>query len=65
MRLYRLAAYFFLLRLVKAKRIFLPLTLSFLFTFSMKVFKSGSGLSAMVISFSSEFNNPGSIVAYT
>ena len=45
---------YFLFRFVKANRTFLPLSLSFLFTFSMKVFRSVSGLlllSLMAISF--------------
>ena len=48
-------AYYFLLRLVKPKVIFLPLTLSFLFTFSIKVLRSGrgflAGLFATVVTF--------------
>jgi len=39
---------FFLLRLVKANRIFLPLSLSFLFTFSMNVLRSGRGLAGLL-----------------
>ena len=41
-----LYACYFLLRLVKEKRIFLPLSLSFLFIFSINVFRSLSGFSA-------------------
>jgi len=44
----RLCAYYFLLRLVKAKRTFLPLSLSFLFTFSINVFRSGRGLAGLL-----------------
>lgn len=40
-------AYYFLLCLVKPKVIFLPLTLSFLFTFSIKVLRSGRGLAGL------------------
>ena len=40
-----LYAGYFLLRLVKEKRIFLPLSLSFLFIFSINVLRSVSGLS--------------------
>ena len=47
----RLYTYYFLLRLVKEKRIFLPLSLSFLFMFSINVLRSLSGLSVMVLSF--------------
>jgi len=42
---------YILFRFVKANRIFLPLGLSFLFTFSMKVFRSVRDLSLMVVSF--------------
>ena len=42
-----LYAYPFLFRLVKAKRIFLPLSLSFLFTFSINVLRSGRGLAGL------------------
>lgn len=42
-----LYAYLFLFRLVKAKRIFLPLSLSFLFTFSINVLRSGRGLAGL------------------
>ncbi len=43
----RLCAYPFLFRLVKLKRIFLPLSLSFLFTFSINVLRSGRGLAGL------------------
>jgi hypothetical protein len=55
--------YLFLLRLVKAKCIFLPESLSFLFTFSMKVFRSGRGFSATSGSFLFGLVDTGLIVA--
>jgi hypothetical protein len=55
---------YFLLRLVKAKRIFLPFRLSFLFTFSINVLRSGRGLSATFGSFLFSLVDTGSIIAY-
>ena len=40
-------SFYFLLRLVKAKWILLPLSLSFLFTFSINVLRSGRGLAGL------------------
>jgi hypothetical protein len=56
-------SYLFLLRLVKAKRIFLPDGLSFLFTFSMKVLRSGRGFSATLGSFLFSLADTGLIIA--
>jgi hypothetical protein len=55
--------YLFLLRLVKAKWIFLPESLSFLFIFSMNSFRSGRGFSATFGSFSFRFADTGLIIA--
>ena len=43
----RLYIDYFLFRLVKEKRTFLPLSLSFLFTFSINVLRSGRGLAGL------------------
>jgi len=55
---------YFRLRLTKAKRIFLPLSLSFLLTFSMKVLRSVRGLSATFGSFWFLLADTGLIIAY-
>ena len=60
----RFYAGYFLLRLTKAKRILLPLRLSFLLTFSMNVLRSGRGFSATFGSFLFSFADTGSIIAY-
>lgn len=60
----RFDAYLFLLRLVKAKRTFLPALLSFLFIFSMNSFRSGRGLSATFGSFLFSLVDTESIIAY-
>ena len=52
------------LRLVKENLIFLPLSLSFLFTVSIKVLRSLRGFSAMILSFLSRLNDTGLIIAY-
>jgi hypothetical protein len=57
------SGYLFLLRLVKAKWIFLPESLSFLFIFSMKVFWSGRGFSATCGSFLLDLSDMGLIIA--
>jgi hypothetical protein len=51
------------LRLVKAKRILLPDSLSFLFTFSMNSLRSGRGFSATLGSFSFDLSDMGLIIA--
>jgi hypothetical protein len=56
--------YYFLLRLVKAKCIFLPLSLSFLLIFSMKVLRSRRGFSATFGSFLFSLVDTGLIIAY-
>jgi hypothetical protein len=55
---------YFRLRLVKAKRILLPLSLSFLLTFSMNAFRSVRGFSATLASFLFGFLDTGLIIAY-
>jgi hypothetical protein len=55
---------YFRLRLTKAKRILLPLRLSFLLTFSMKVLRSVRGLSVTFGSFFFALADTGSIIAY-
>jgi hypothetical protein len=51
------------LRLTKAKRILLPLRLSFLLTFSMKVLRSVRGFSATFASFFFALADTGVIIA--
>jgi hypothetical protein len=55
---------YFLLRLTKAKRTFLPLSLSFLLTFSMKVLRSVMGFSATFASFFFALADTALIIAY-
>jgi hypothetical protein len=54
---------YFRLRLTKPKRILLPLSLSFLLTFSMKVLRSVRGFSVTFGSFLVSFLDTGSIIA--
>jgi len=60
----RISADCYRLRLVKAKRIFLPLSLSFLLIFSMNVLRSVRGFSATLGSFLFSLADTGSIIAY-
>ena len=55
---------YFLLRLVKPKRTFLPDSLSFLFMFSMNSFRAGRGLSATFGSFLFSLLDTGLIITY-
>jgi len=60
----RFYAGYFRLRLVKAKRIFLPLSLSFLLIFSMNTLRSVRGFSATFGSFLFSLADTGLIIAY-
>jgi len=60
----RISADCYRLRLVKPKRIFRPLSLSFLLTFSMNVLRSSMGFSATLGSFLFTLADTGLIIAY-
>jgi len=60
----RISADCYRLRLVKPKRIFLPLSLSFLLIFSMKVLRLRRGFSATFGSFLFSLADTGLIIAY-
>ncbi len=60
----RFYAGYYRLRLVKPKRIFKPLSLSFLLTFSMNVLRSSMGFSATLGSFLFSLADTGLIIAY-